>query len=181
MRSNWRIWHGQKPMKTLMPWQEAWKRPWKRRHYINYTKFPFHRATSHGDLSALGPEPLCPPSPPEQSLLASMELACSTADQAHHWCMIESSIWSVVGICRKYGRFFGQIWDLWVCPLYGRKKTTVFVAAVVEPSWQVPSSHNFRLMDPLGYAAGEAQFVDGRQGWLDRLCQCARHRLWKLL
>ena len=45
---------------------------------------------------------------------------------------------------------------------YGRrKKTTVFVAAVVEPSWQVPSSHNFRLMDPLGYAAGEAQFVDG--------------------
>jgi len=44
------------------------------------------------------PEPLCPPSPPEQSLLASMELACSTADQ-------------------------------------------------------VPSSHNFRLMDPLGYAA----------------------------
>ena len=40
-----------------------------------------------------------------------------------------------------------------------KKKNPVFVAAVA--SWQVPSSHNFRLMDPLGYAAGEAQFVDG--------------------
>ena len=56
----------------------------------------------------------------------------------------------------------------------GNPETPVFVAAVVEPSWQVPSSHNFRLMDPLGYAAGEAQFVDGRQGWLDCACACAQ-------
>jgi len=55
---------------------------------------------SRSDVSALSwrPEPLCPPAPAEQSLLASLEVACSTAEQ-------------------------------------------------------VPTSHDFRLLDPLGYAA----------------------------
>eukprot|EP00438_Fugacium_kawagutii_P011652 Skav217240 [mRNA] locus=scaffold110:174618:187868:+ [translate_table: standard] len=55
---------------------------------------------SSSDVTKLSwsPEPLCPPAPAEQSLLASLESACSTAEQ-------------------------------------------------------VPPSHDFRLMDPLGYAA----------------------------
>lgn len=59
------------------------------------------------------------------------------------------------------------IWEIeirfcsWVCPHTVRLQSLYRPSIAAGASWQVPSSHNFRLMDPLGYAAGEAQFVDG--------------------
>ena len=59
--------------------------------------------------------------------------------------------------CRVVG-----IWEIevrfcsWVCPHTVRPQSLCRLMAA-GASWQVPTSHNFRLMDPLGYAAREAQ------------------------
>lgn len=54
---------------------------------------------------------------------------------------------------------------------YGRKPESLMAAVVA--SWQVPSSHNFRLMDPLGYAAGEAQLLRDGYRWMVGQTDCA--------